>query len=160
VATGLMKYFSPARMMALFAFEAIVCCAGVMYLPTQPLFSAGGLVFSGNILCLLAMSGCMSLMFPTIYGLALGRLDAKAVKLGASGLIMAILGGALITPWMAGIIGDAGSAWCRLVPGFSQQWDPDLKLTQTSLRASFAVPAICFAVVLAYALSFHDKKRR
>ena len=154
VATFAMKYFDPAKMMASFAVAAIVCCAGVMYLPTKVLFTIGSLPFSGNILCLVAMSGFMSLMFPTIYGIALGGLDQKAVKLGASGLIMAILGGAIITPWMAGIIGDAGSAWTGIVPGFSTEWDADLKLTQSSLRASFAVPAICFAVVLAYALAF------
>ena len=98
----------------------------------------------------------MSLMFPTIYGIALGGLDQKPLKLGASGLIMAILGGAIITPWMARIIGDTGSLWCRLVGGFDTAWDVNLKLSQTSLRASFVVPAICFAVVLAYALVFRN----
>ena len=80
------------------------------------------------------------------------------MKLGASGLIMSILGGAIITPWMAGIIGDKDSFWCRLVSGFATEWDPELKLTQTSLRASFIVPVICFAVVLVYALVFIRRK--
>jgi FHS family L-fucose permease-like MFS transporter len=115
--------------------------------------------FSANIICLVAMSGFMSLMFPTIYGIALGGLDQKALKLGAAGLIMAILGGAIITPWMAGIIGDAGSWWSGLVPGFSSEWDGNLKLTQASLRASFFVPAICFAVVGVYALVFRRRSR-
>ena len=158
IATGLMKYISPSRMMAAFSIGAILCCAGVMYLPTQTAFTMGSLAFSWNIVCLVVMSGFMSLMFPTIYGIALGTLDTRAVKLGASGLIMAILGGAIITPWMADIIGNADSVWCRLVPGFSTEWDANLKLTQTSLRASFIVPAICFAAVLAYALIFSDKK--
>ena len=158
IATGLMKYISPSRMMAAFSIGAILCCAGVMYLPTQTAFTMGSLAFSWNIVCLVVMSGFMSLMFPTIYGIALGTLDTRAVKLGASGLIMAILGGAVITPWMADIIGNADSIWCRLVPGFSTEWDANLKLTQTSLRASFIVPAICFAAVLAYALIFSDKK--
>jgi FHS family L-fucose permease-like MFS transporter len=99
-------------------------------------------------------------MFPTIYGIALGGLDQKAVKLGASGLIMAILGGAVITPWMAGIIGNADSVWCKLVPGFATEWDTNLRLTQMSLRASFVVPAICFAVVLVYSLLFIRRGRR
>lgn len=154
IATFLMKYFNPALMMAVFAVGAILSCLGVMYLPTKILFACGGMSFSANIICLVAMSGFMSLMFPTIYGIALGGLDQKVVKLGASGLIMAILGGAIITPWMADIIGNAGSFWCRLVPGFAADWDTNLKLTQTSLRASFIVPAICFAVVLAYSLCF------
>lgn len=158
VATWLMKFFNPAVMMATFAGCAILCCAGVMHLPTKVLFTVGQLPFSANILCLVAMSGFMSLMFPTIYGMALGGLDPKALKLGASGLIMAILGGAIITPWMAGVIGDAGSVWCKFINGFDTAWDANLKLTQTSLRASFVVPAICFAVVLAYALIFKNNK--
>ena len=163
-ATFLMKYFDPALMMSVFAAGAILCCAGVMYLPTDVLFTVSlagrDLPFAANILCLVAMSGFMSLMFPTIYGIALGGLDQKALKLGASGLIMAILGGAIITPWMADVIGSADSVWCQLVPSaFSTAWDPDLKLTEASLRASFAVPAICFAVVGAYALLFSRKAR-
>ena len=159
VATFLMKYFNPARMMAIFAVGAIATCLGVMYLPTNIIFTCGKLPFSWNVICLVAMSGFMSLMFPTIYGIALGGLDPKALKLGASGLIMAILGGAIITPWMAGIIGNANSVWCKLVGGFSMEWDANLKLCQTSLRASFIVPAICFAVVLVYALIFNREKK-
>ncbi len=158
IATFLMKYFNPALMMAAFAAGAILSCLGVMYLPTEVAFSVRGLAFSWNIVCLVLMSGFMSLMFPTIYGIALGDLDQKSVKLGASGLIMSILGGAIITPWMAGIIGDKDSFWCRLVSGFATEWDPELKLTQTSLRASFIVPVICFAVVLVYALVFIRRK--
>jgi len=152
IATGLMTFFKPAKLMAIFSVGAIACCLGTMYLPTQTLFTVGGLPFSGNVICLLAMSGFMSLMFPTIYGLALGGLDPKALKLGASGLIMAILGGAIITPWMADVIGNTQSVWCRLTPMFSAAWDADLRLSQMSLRAAFVVPAICFAVVLAYSL--------
>ena len=163
-ATLLMKYFNPALMMAAFAVGALLCCAGVMYLPTDVLFtvSVGGhsLPFAANVLCLVAMSGFMSLMFPTIYGIALEGLDQKALKLGAAGLIMAILGGAIITPWMADIIGNANSLWCGLLPdGFARTWDPDLRLTQASLRASFVVPAICFAVVLAYSLAFFRRRK-
>ena len=160
IATFLMKYFNPAKMMALFALGAILCCLGVMYLPTKILFSVGGLPFSANVVCLVAMSGFMSLMFPTIYGIALGDLDPKAVKLGASGLIMAILGGAIITPWMADIIGNVNSVWCGLVPMFSSEWDVNLRLSQMSLRASFIVPAICFAVVGVYALIFMNNNTK
>ena len=154
-----MKWFDPAKMMAVFSVAAILCCAGVMYLPTKTLFTVGSLAFSANILCLVAMSGFMSLMFPTIYGIALGGLDQRALKLGASGLIMAILGGAIITPWMAAIIGDANSVWTKLVPMFAGEWDANLRLTQASLRASFVVPAICFAVVGAYAVLFRRSSK-
>ena len=158
IATFAMKYVDPAGLMAVFSAAAVACSLGVMYIPTSVLFSVGGLPFSLNVICLIAMSGCMSLMFPTIYGIALGGIDPKAHKLGAAGLIMAIVGGALLTPWMASIIGDADGFWTKLVPMFSPEWDTNLKLSPMSLRASFIVPVICFAVVLAYALAFRTKK--
>ncbi|MBQ9430695.1 MAG: L-fucose:H+ symporter permease [Kiritimatiellae bacterium] len=154
IATFVMKYLDPTMLMAIFAACAVACSFGVMYLPTVELFKVGGLAFSWNIICLILMSGFMSLMFPTIYGIALGGIDKRAYKIGAAGLIMAIVGGALLTPWMANIIGDKNSFWCRLVPMFSSDWDANLRLSQMSLRASFIVPAICFAVVLAYAVLF------
>lgn len=159
IATFCMKYIDPAKLMALFAICAIACSFGVMYLRTDVLFTIGGLSFSANIICLVLMSGFMSLMFPTIYGIALGGIDPRAHKIGAAGLIMAIVGGALLTPWMAEIIGDANSVWCQLVPMFSGEWDTNLKLTQASLRASFIVPAICFAVVLLYAILFAKRRK-
>lgn len=154
IATYYMKKFNPAGMMSIFAVGAILCCLGVMYLPSDVLFSIGGLPFSANVIFLVLMSGCMSLMFPTIYGIALGGLDPRILKLGAAGLIMAILGGAIITPWMAGIIGNVDSSWASLVSGFDTTWDDNLKTSSTLLRASFIVPAICFAVVLVYSLIF------
>ena len=157
IATFLMKYVNPARLMAVFAAAAVACSLGVMYLPTKVFASVGGLGFSWNVVCLVAMSGFMSLMFPTIYGIALGGIDPKAHKIGAAGLIMAIVGGALLTPWMAQIIGDADSMWCSLTSGFDPVWDSALRLSQVSLRASFVVPAICFAVVCAYALAFSGR---
>jgi len=155
IATFAMKYVEPARLMAAFAAAAIFCSAGVMYLPCKVIFTVGGMPFSANIICLIAMSGFMSLMFPTIYGIALGGMDRRAHKIGAAGLIMAIVGGALLTPWMADIIGNQNSAWMRLVPMFPTEWDGNLQLSEASLRASFVVPAICFAIVLAYSLIFN-----
>lgn len=157
VATFCMKYVDPAKLMALFAVCAIACSAGVMYIPTKVIFTACGLPFSWNVICLVLMSGFMSLMFPTIYGIALGGIDSRAHKIGAAGLIMAIVGGALLTPWMAQIIGNPDSVWVKLTSMFDSAWDTDLKLTQASLRASFIVPVICFAVVLAYSLIFSKK---
>ncbi len=151
-ATALMRRFSPGVMMAIFAACAIACCGGVMYLPSCALFSAGGLPFAPNIICLIAISGFMSLMFPTIYGIALEGMDPRAVKLGAAGLIMAILGGAIITPWMAGVIGGRSGVFLSLVPGADRAWDEGLMLSSATLRASFAIPAICFAAILAYSI--------
>jgi FHS family L-fucose permease-like MFS transporter len=148
-----MKWFDPAKMMAVFAALAVASAACVMYLPSTVLFTAGSLPFSANVLALCAMSGFMSLMFPTIYGIGLGGIDPRAHKLGAAGLIMAIVGGALLTPWMASII-DSPGFWAHLVPMFDATVDQNLRASSMSLRASFVVPAICFAVVLAYALAF------
>ena len=157
ITTAFMKKFNPAAMMALFSACAIVSCAGVMYLPSTVLFTVGNMPFSANVISLVVMSGFMSLMFPTIYGIALGGLDQRAVKLGAAGLIMAILGGAIITPWMADVIGSSSSPFLDLVPGADTLWDANLRLSSATLRASFAIPAICFAVVLAYSL-FNRKR--
>ena len=159
VCTFMMKYFDPAGMMALSALGAIAATAGVMYLPSRVVFTAGGLPFSPNVLCLCAISGFMSLMFPTIYGIGLDGIDPRAHKLGAAGLIMAIVGGALLTPWMASIIDDPGM-WASLVPMFDPAVDADLHASSQSLRASFIVPAICFAVVGAYALAFRNCKKQ
>jgi len=158
ICTGLMTWFNPAKLMLLFALGAITATAGVMYLPTEVVFSVGGLPFSWNVICLCAMSGFMSLMFPTIYGIGLGGIDPKAHKLGAAGLIMAIVGGALLTPWVAAII-DAPGFWANLVPAFDATVDPNLHASSQSLRASFVVPAICFAVVGVYAFVFRKERR-
>ena len=157
VATFCMKYVDPAKLMALFAVCAIACSFGVMYIPTKVIFTVCGLPFSWNVICLILMSGFMSRMFPTIYGIALGGIDSRAHKIGAAGLIMAIVGGALLTPWMAQIIGSQNSLWVKLTYMFDSTWDTNLKLSNASLRASFIVPVICFAVVLAYSLIFSKK---
>lgn len=157
VATYYMKMYNPAHMMALFTLAAIACTAGVIYLPSSVLFSIGGLPFSGNVIALMLLSGCMSLMFPTIYGLALQGLSEKVVKLGAAGLIMSILGGAIITPWMADILGSTDSCWLSLTQplGFSTSWDEELQTSQAAVRASFIVPGVCFGVILLYSVLFH-----
>jgi hypothetical protein len=46
-----------------------------------------------------------------------------------------------------------------LVPGFSQEVNWEYNTSAAALRASFAVPAICFAAVLAYALAFSGNKK-
>ena len=159
ICTWLMKYFEPARMMALFAVGAILSSFGVIYLRSDVLFTVCGLPFSANVICLCLMSGFMSLMFPTIYGIGLGGIDPKAHKLGAAGLIMAIVGGALLTPWMAAII-DKPGFWAKFVPMYDATVDTVLHASSMSLRASFFVPVICFAVVGLYALAFSGKRNR
>lgn len=136
ICTALMKYIDPAIMMAVFAVGGIVFSLGTIYLPTNQ-----------SVWCLVAISACMSLMFPTIYGIALKDLGEE-VKVGAAGLIMAILGGAVITPIMGKMI-DTGRL-SSIVPAFTG--------AQAAVRSSFLIPAICFLVVLVYSLCFRTKK--
>lgn len=130
ICTALMKKIDPAKMMAFMAILGIIVTVGTIYLPTQY-----------SIICLILISGCMSLMFPTIYGIALKDLGEE-VKLGAAGLIMAILGGAVITPFMGKII-DTG-ALAMLAPGFSG--------VEAAVRTSYFVAVLCFTVIFLYAI--------
>ena len=114
--TWLMGYIQPVRLLAAASVAAIGCTLVVIF--------AGGWA---SICALVGISACMSLMFPTIYGIALDGVTGDSAKLAASGLIMAILGGALITPVQA-VVSDA-----------------------FGIAASFWIPVICFIAVLAYA---------
>jgi len=158
-ATALMRRVNPALLLACFAFAAMLSTAGVMYLPSIALFTFMGHPVGWNAIALICVTGFMSLMFPTIYGMALGGLDQRAFRLGAAGLIMSILGGAIITPWMGAIAGAESSVWFALVPGFDTVRNLDLQLSSQSIRASFIVPVICFAVVFIYALLFSRKEK-
>lgn len=115
--TGLMKFFSPRSLLLFSALGGGISTLIVIY--------TGGYV---GVIALVAISGFMSLMFPTIYGLGMRRLG-KDSKIGGSGLIMAILGGAVLT----GVQGQLSD------------------LTQ-SIHLSFYVPLACFAVVAVYAI--------
>ncbi len=120
--TWLLKWFKPAKMLAVFASIAIVL--------TLIVIMVGGRT---GLYSLVAVSACMSLMFPTIYGLALKDVGPDT-EIGSAGLIMAILGGSLLPPLQAMII-DAGN---------------------TAL--SFIVPAICFVVILVYSINCHKEQ--
>lgn len=116
VCTWLMKYVKPVRMLALFALLAAMLVMVIILV--------GGRV---GLYSLVGVSAFMSLMFPTIYGLALGGVGDDT-EIGSAGLIMAILGGSLLPPLQALLI-DSGHM------GFS-----------------FIVPFVCFVVVLIYAI--------
>jgi len=117
----LMKYFKPGRLLAFFAALAIVLL-GVVIL-------VGG---RAGMCCLVAVSACMSLMFPTIYGIALGGVR-EDTEVGSAGLIMAILGGSVLPAVQAMII------------------DSDVQAIP-SVNLSFIVSVLCFAVVMLYGL--------
>ena len=128
IATFLMKYVKPAQLLAYFAVLAMVFTMGVILFQNRY-----------GVYCLVAVSGCMSLMFPTIYGIALDGMGDDA-KFGAAGLIMAILGGSVLPPLQAAII-DLGT-----VSGIP------------ATNVSFVLPLICFLVVGAYGYRMHKAK--
>ena len=125
--TALMRRINPASMMATLAVAGIVLTIGAIVLPAW-----------AGVVSLVLVSACMSLMFPTIYGIALRDLGPE-VKLGASGLIMAIIGGA------------AGSyAQGYLIDLFEKSG----QRIDLAIRYSFIVPIVCLAIVLVYALKY------
>ena len=118
ICTWLMKYFQPGKMLHLFAL-AVIFLQGI-----------------AGLYCLVAVSACMSLMFPTIYGIALDGLGEDA-KFGAAGLIMAILGGSVLPPLQALII-DRGSI-----------------LGMPAVNLSFVLPMLCFVIIAIYGYRVH-----
>lgn len=120
ICTFLLKYFSPGRLLMVLAVGGAVLTFGVI-----------GLQDVRGLYCLVGVSACMSLMFPTIYGIALQGLGDDA-KFGAAGLIMAILGGSVLPPLQAAII-DRHVVW-----GFP------------AVNISFVLPLVCFLVIIHY----------
>lgn len=104
VCVGLMKYFSPEYLLATLASVAVVLVLVLMFV--------GGLA---GVYALVGISACMSLMFPTIFGLSLKGLGADS-KFGGSCLIMAILGGAVLTSVMGQISDSYGIQAAFIIP--------------------------------------------
>jgi len=92
ISTALMKYVNSRRLLMFFAFGGILTMTGTIFIQNI-----------GGLYCLMATSAFMSLMFPTIYGIALEGIGDDAT-LGAAGLVMAIVGGALMPPLQGAII--------------------------------------------------------
>ena len=114
--TWLMRYVRATLLLAILGGLAVLLCVYAMFSPNL-----------SGVAAVVSLSFCLSLMFPTIYGVALRGLG-PATKFGAAGLVMAIVGGAVV-PLVQGKVIDATS------PAFS-----------------FIVPAICYAVVMSYAI--------
>ncbi len=129
ICTALMRVIRPSILMSVFAVLGVAFSIGTVYLPT-----------AYAIPSLIAITGCMSLMFPTIYGLALGELGSEETKLGAAGLIMAIMGGAITPPIMGALID--GETLSSLVPMYQGM--------EAAVRSSYFVSAVCFSVIVAY----------
>lgn len=107
------------------------------------LLTLGTIFIEGTIglYCLVSISFFMSLMFPTIYGIALGDLSEEQSKIGSAGLVMAIVGGALM-PKLQGIIIDAGGNGVA-----------DTQIMGVSeVNFSFILPFLCFIYISWYGL--------
>ena len=120
VSTMLMKYVNGRMLLMVFAICAMCTTAGAILI-----------VGNAGLYCLVATSAFMSLMFPTIYGVALEDVGQDST-LGAAFLVMAIVGGALMPPLQGMIIDN---------------WSFDFL---PSVNASFILPFICFCVVATY----------
>lgn len=121
ICTALMKFISPKQLLSTLASIAIILCFIVIF--------NGGII---GVIALVSISACMSLMFPTIFGLAVEGLE-NDTKIGGSGLIMAILGGAILT-MVQGRISDL-----------------------MGIQVSFVVPMICFVVIVLFAVRANKK---
>ena len=120
ICTFILRYLNAGRLLMILAIAGGCFIAGVILLENI-----------GGMYCLIGVSACMSLMFPTIYGIALQGLGDDA-KFGAAGLIMAILGGSILPPLQARII-DLDTVW-----------------GMPAVNLSFILPFICFIVISIY----------
>jgi FHS family L-fucose permease-like MFS transporter len=129
-----MIIFVSSRFICTFLLRFIKAGKLLMYLAMAGAALVIGVIFIdgvGGLYCLVAVSACMSLMFPTIYGIALRGLGEDA-KFGAAGLIMAILGGSVMPPLQGAIIKQG------------------TLLSMHAENVSFILPFICFIVIAIY----------
>ncbi|MBQ4828497.1 L-fucose:H+ symporter permease [Alteromonas sp. MMG017] len=131
ICTFLLGFFRPGQLLMLLALGGFILSLGTIFV--------GG--YTG-LYCLIATSACMSLMFPTIYGIALKGMGEDA-SLASAGLVMAIVGGALMPPMQGSMIDGAS-----LIDGIP------------SVQTSFVLPLICFAVICLYGYRAHYKYGR
>lgn len=131
ISTFLMRYVNTRLLLAIFATGAALCTLGTIFI--QDIVGLYSLV---------GISVFMSLMFPTIYGIALENVSAEDASLGAAFLVMAIVGGAIMPP-LQGMIIDQG-----VVMGLP------------AVNASFVLPLISFVVVFTYGFCQYRLSRK
>src|SRR5690606_15295004 len=141
IGTYLLKFMSSSKLLMYFAIAGLLCCLVTVFIAGVPgLYALAGISFF------------LSIMFPTIYGIALDGLKEEDSKIGAAGLVMAIVGGALL-PQFQGMIIDLGGVGVD-----------DIKILGVSeVNFSFILPALCFLVVIIFAwyvskISSFDRK--
>ena len=128
ICTFILRYFNPGALLATLSVAATILTTGVIFID--------GIY---GLYCLVGVSACMSLMFPTIYGIALKGMGDDA-KFGAAGLIMAILGGSILPPLQASIID------CKTLFGMP------------AVNVSFLIPLLCFIVIISYGYAVRHEK--
>ena len=133
--TYLLRFFSSGKLLMYFALFAMVCALGTIFIQ--------GMV---GLYCLVGISFFMSLMFPTIYGIALADLSEEQSKIGSAGLVMAIVGGALM-PKLQGIIIDFGGNGVA---------DTTI-LGVSEVNFSFILPLVCFTYMAWYGFRVFKK---
>ncbi|MBR7014538.1 MAG: L-fucose:H+ symporter permease [Prevotella sp.] len=121
ISTMLMKYINGRKLLVTFACGAIICTLGTIFI-----------IGHAGLYCLVGISLFMSLMFPTIYGIALENVESEDMTFGAAFLVMAIVGGALMPP-LQGMIIDSRSI-----------------MGMPAVNVSFALPLLCFIIVVIY----------
>lgn len=125
--TFLLKYVNSAKLLMILAIAAMICTLGAIFIQGM-----------NGLYSLVAISFCMSLMFSTIYGIALEGVGID-IEYGAAGLVMAIVGGALM-PVLQGLILDIGGK------GYTDV----LILGVPEVNFSFILPFVCFSFVAVY----------
>ena len=128
ISTFLMKYVNSRKLLAIFGCGAALCATGAILIV--------GMV---GLYCLVGISFFMSLMFPTIYGIALEDVDSQDATLGAAFLVMAIVGGALMPPLQGLII------------------DQQTIFGHPAVNVSFILPLICFIMIIGYGYRSYQK---
>ncbi|WP_282132857.1 L-fucose:H+ symporter permease [Cellulophaga baltica] len=135
IGTFLLRFLSSGKLLMYFSILAAVFALGTVFIE--------GIY---GLYCLVAISFCMSLMFPTIYGIALHGLAEEESKIGAAGLVMAIVGGALM-PKLQGMIIDLGGNKVN-----------DIKIAGVSeVNFSFVLPLVCFLFIAYYGRLVYKK---
>lgn len=130
ISTFLMKYVNSRMLLTIFGIGAMICTAGAILIVGMP-----------GLYCLVGISAFMSLMFPTIYGIALENVESQDTSLGAAFLVMAIVGGAVM-PLLQGTIIDMGTI-----------------IGHPAVNVSFVLPLICFFMISIYGIrSYHKRK--
>ena len=130
ICTFILKYTSPGLLLGILAVGGFLLTAGAIFIQ--------GIT---GLYCLIGVSACMSLMFPTIYGIALNGLTPNDAKLGSAGLIFAIVGGAFMPRYQGALIDGDGMT----LAGQALE----------SVRVSFFLPMMCFVVIAVFGFAIY-----